>query len=89
MPSSIHLSDPDNRDDQGSSFEFTGDIGRVVAYLDGAIRSDVTENGLKTLEKTLTALRAGDFPESKRLARRIGIYLTDDGAALAEGGGSA
>lgn len=72
----IHLSDPDNRDDRGASFEFTGSVAKVIKYLDGPLRRDVKKDGIEEVDAAIAALHAGDFDKARDAARRCGVYLT-------------
>ncbi|WP_102158717.1 hypothetical protein [Zhihengliuella halotolerans] len=72
-----HLSDPDNRDDQGASYEFTGTADQIVAYLDGPVRADTVEsNAYRAINRAITSLRAVDFEAARASARRVGVYLS-------------
>lgn len=71
-----HLSDPDNRDDNGASYEFTGTLDRVTGYLDEAVRGDLNSaEGVKELDRTLLAFRDGDINEGIRRAKHVGVYI--------------
>ena len=76
QPTQIHLSDPDNRDDVGGSYEFTGTAEQVIAYLDGPLRGDVMESGQPDLDTAIAALRAGHFEQAQHSAQAVGVWLT-------------
>jgi hypothetical protein len=69
------LVDPDNRDDNGASFEFTGDAERVIKYLDGPVRRDVREESRFNVDAAIAALRAGSLEAAEPFARNVGVYI--------------
>lgn len=72
----LHLQDPDNRDDQGVGFEFTGTIDQVIGYLDGPLRRDVMERSVHFVDYAIALLRARMFTPAFSYARQVGVYLT-------------
>lgn len=74
----IHLSDPDNRDDSGASFEFAGSRVRVMAYLDGSLRRDVRAGSTHYMDEAIAALKSGDFEKAEAAAQNVGIYLREE-----------
>lgn len=74
----ITLRDIDNRDDAGAPFEFTGDVDSVVRYLDGAVRSDLTDGATAgaDLDEAIALLRGGSVEMASGLLRPMSVYLT-------------
>lgn len=75
----IHLQDPDNRDDMGASYEFTGTVERAITYLDGPVRKDLRPGAVvavEALDRAIQKLREGDLKAAIPAARRVGVYLS-------------
>lgn len=80
----IHLTDPDNRDHCGASFEFKGPSERVIKYLDGPLRRDTLEGSHFYVDAAIAALLAGGIDEAAGMARQVGVYLTEITGELPE-----
>ena len=71
------LRDIDNRGDDGAPFEFTvPTLAEMVPYVDGALRGDVTPNGLDTVDDAVDALRRENFPVAEARLRELGVYIS-------------
>ncbi|MCT2085055.1 hypothetical protein M3D75_02900 [Microbacterium enclense] len=84
----LTLRDYDNRDDDGAHFETTGTPDQIIGYLDGALRSDLTDpDDGAVLDAAITALREGEVDradaELRHFAVRVAITGTDDSAPTA------
>lgn len=71
--SAITLRDVDNRDDDGTPYEFTGDTEQVSAYLDGPLRRDLRDD--TRLSEAIRLVRAGEIGGANEILRRMSVYL--------------
>ena len=74
----ITLRDIDNRDQDGAPFEFTGSADQVIAYIDGALRSDLTEPELHAdlLDEAIAHVRAGNLRAANSALNVMSVYLS-------------
>lgn len=71
------LTDPDNRDGDGSTWEITSPtLAGFVGYVDGPLRDDLTNDGAKGVaDEAIDALRRENFSTAKNLLHELGVYI--------------
>lgn len=80
----ITLQDLDNRDDEWTRYQFTGTAEKVIGYIDGPVRRDLTEVAVSTglLDSAIEHLRAERFVAAASLLDGFAIRLFIDGTLL-------
>lgn len=76
--SKITLRDIDNRDGDGTPYEFTGGPEQVVGYIDGAVRGDLRDPSVQgaKLDTAIKLIRAGNLPVANQILNRdFAVYL--------------
>lgn len=70
------LRDIDNRDSDGAPFEFTGAPGKVISYLSGPVRSDLsTPAAAERLNAGIAAIRIGDLELANKYLSTLSIRV--------------
>jgi len=74
----ITLRDVDNRDADGAPYEFTGSLDQVAAYLDGPLRSDLSdpEESAEDLDAAIAHVRGGRLASANLILKPMSIYLS-------------
>ena len=77
MTDLITLRDTDNRNDDGSAYEFTGPPAQIAGYLDGPLRSDLRPGTTVDVNAAIAAVTTGDLDSANQILNRFaGVYLT-------------
>lgn len=73
------LRDMDNRDDAGAPHEVTGSPREIVAYIDQAVRRDLTDGADEgDLNDLVSAFEQEDLARAQSLGKPFGIYIRDE-----------
>lgn len=76
MTEHLTLRDVDNRDADGAAYEFTGTPAKLVGYLNGPVRSDLsTPQAAERLGAGIAAIRAGDLELANKHLATLSIYV--------------
>lgn len=76
MTNHLTLRDIDNRDADGAPYEFTGTPTKLISYLNGPVRSDLsTPAAAGRLDAAIAALRAGDIDEANKQLGTLSIHI--------------
>lgn len=78
MATKITLRDIDNRDGD-APYEFTGTPEQVCGYIDGPLRSDLTEPRDDDLAEAMSAVRSGDLDKANAILRPMAVHLHSEG----------
>lgn len=74
----LHMTDPDNRDDAGASFEITGSAQQIAEYLSNVVINDVRPGSEHLVHEAASLLRSGAIEKAIPAAHRVGIYITEE-----------
>ena len=71
------MRDLDNRDEDGAPYEFTGSLDQVAGYLDGPLRSDLTDPAASAadLDAAIEHVRGGRLASANLLLKPMSIRL--------------
>lgn len=77
MTTHYRLRDIDNRDGDGAPYETTGTLTALADYIDGPLRSDLTETSDLDLDPIVDEMRSGTLtPDHQQRLREASIYIT-------------
>lgn len=76
------LRDMDNRDEAGAPHGVTGDPTEIVAYIDTAVRSDLSDGADEgDLNDLVAAFEQADLARAQSLGKPFAIYITKENQA--------
>ncbi|MFN3600524.1 MAG: hypothetical protein ACK4UY_03940 [Dietzia sp.] len=79
------LRDMDNRDDAGAPHEVIGSPTEIVAYIDTAVRGDLSDGADEgDLNDLVSAFEQGDLGRAQSLGKPFAIYIRDEEASSDE-----
>lgn len=73
----ITLRDIANRDG-AEPYQFTGTAEQVCGYIDGPLRSDLTDPRDDDLADAMDAVRRGDLPTANHVLNPMAVYLSEE-----------
>lgn len=74
------MRDLDNRDDDGAPWEVTDEPEKLIPYLDGPVRRDLTDPANESeLDALIDAFKRHDLSVVQEAGRAFGIYVSEAG----------